>query len=154
MNWSKVLAPILVCVAVCNIGDCRGDGERKLLQSGHLDLAKACGSATKDSPCGQCPISITDTQARCDHACADLPSGYQFSDVFVQGGIGKCPNSGCSGASMSVCGGTGQPYVACPISHSRFEEVEYYPDTRRVCTRFKSWSRDEERRIWVHLYTK
>jgi hypothetical protein len=128
----------------------------KFNQSATIELKKGCGSGLdQDSAIGTCvrgPLGVAVTKAaNGGHVCVQLPPNLTDKDVSIEPSASVGTGT-AAGGGFQICGnGIGAPGV-CAIQWSRFEAREYYPDTNRVCGRFKNWSADRDITVRIRVF--
>ncbi|AXC15996.1 hypothetical protein ACPOL_6786 (plasmid) [Acidisarcina polymorpha] len=78
--------------------------------------------------------------------CLGLPAALSPKDVTLH------PFAGTVNGPMLACGDGAVEYAECAIGWSRFEQIEFYPDTHKICGRFKNWS--DNRDIVIRIEVK
>jgi hypothetical protein len=120
-----------------------------------LKFPKACGEGLDEhSACGICTrigntVAITKA-ATCGHICITLPKGKTAGDVNVYAYSSEDETP----PAWQACNSGPNGAASCPVGYAHFEGVEYYPDTRRVCGRFKNWSHDRDRHFRIFVLEK
>jgi hypothetical protein len=121
--------------------------------SAQAPLGKGCGSGlTQDSDVGPCVTILgvlVKSEANVQHTCVTLPAGKTDKDMNFQGEMANATSPGQFGpcADPSLGG-------ACAVGWSRFETTEYYPDTHKMCGRFKNWSDTTDRVMRFTVWEK
>jgi hypothetical protein len=113
-----------------------------------LKIGPGCGTGLdQNSSPGSCLPFMS--RSNVQHVCVALPQGMTDKNVLV-----RPYAADTSGYPFLPCGDGIQQNAACGIQWSRFETTEFYPDTNRICGRFKNWSNDREIIIRIDVTEK